>query len=61
MKGLNPLFSLANSENDFLVRQVVWNHFEASLRGMCEKFERLDLVIIAGEVAYLPHEGVRNV
>jgi hypothetical protein len=63
VKGLNPLFFLAKSEDDLLVRSLdtVWNQFEASMFRMYEKLARLDFVVIAGEVTYIPREEVRNV
>jgi hypothetical protein len=46
-----------------LVRSLdtVWNQFEAKRYAMYEKLARLDLVMIKGEVAYIPREEVRNV
>ena len=48
--------------NRFLVRSLdcYWNQFEASLCVMYGKLERLDFVMIAGEVVYIPREEVRN-
>ena len=45
-----------------MVQQVdiVWNHFEASLRVMYDKLVRLGFVIIKGEVVYLSREEVWN-
>jgi hypothetical protein len=40
---------------------TVWNQFEAKRYAMYEKLARLDLVMIKGEVAYIPREEVRNV
>jgi hypothetical protein len=38
---------------------IIRNQFETRMHEMYEKLARLDLVMIKGEVAYIPHEEVQ--
>lgn len=63
VKGLNPLFLLANSENDFLVRQLDyrWNRLCSSLYLMHEKMTNLGVAMVDGEVCYFGDREAQNV